>query len=162
MKAANNVIRFLEQRKINFRRFDLSPEKRGAVETAVLLGVPPSIVYKTIVVTRLERGRNILAIVPGDKEVDLKALASVLNEKKLHIPTEKDAERLTGLQAGGISPLALLNRGYQMVIDSSAESLPEIIISGGQRGLMLAISPQDLASLTKARFAPIVRRILWE
>jgi Cys-tRNA(Pro)/Cys-tRNA(Cys) deacylase len=89
-------------------------------------------------------------------------LASALNEKKLHIPTEKDAERLTGLQAGGISPLALLNRGYQMVIDSSAESLPEIIISGGQRGLMLAISPQDLATLTKARFAPIVRRIFWE
>ncbi|MCS6907927.1 MAG: YbaK/EbsC family protein, partial [Anaerolineales bacterium] len=82
MKAANNVIRLLEQRRINYRRFDLSPEKRGAVETAVLLGVPPSVVYKTIVVTRLERGRNILAVVPGDKEVDLKALAAALNEKK--------------------------------------------------------------------------------
>ncbi|MGB9674354.1 MAG: aminoacyl-tRNA deacylase [Anaerolineales bacterium] len=155
---ANNVIRLLEQRGIKFEQYHLSAEKRGAVETAVLLGVAPADVYKTIVVTRLERGKNILAIVPGDREVDLKALASALNEKKLHIPTEKDAERITGLQAGGISPLALLNRGFQMVIDSSAQNHATIIISGGQRGLMIRIAPQDLVSITNARFAPITRK----
>lgn len=155
---ANNVIRLLEQRKIPFDQYHLSAEKRGAVETAVLLGVPPAEVYKTIVVTRLERGRNILAIVPGDREVDLKALASALNEKKLHIPTEKDAERITGLQAGGISPLALLNRGFQVVIDSSAQNLETFIISGGQRGLMIRLAAKDLAMMTNARFADITRK----
>jgi Cys-tRNA(Pro)/Cys-tRNA(Cys) deacylase len=154
---ANNVIRLLEQRKIAFSSYTLSAEKRGAVETAVLLGVAPSTVYKTIVVTRLERGKNILAVVPGDREVDLKALAGALNEKKLHIPTEKEAERITGLQAGGISPLALLNRGFQVVIDQSAQELETIILSGGQRGLMIRIAAADLAALTNARFAKIVR-----
>lgn len=154
---ANNVVRFLEQKKIQFSTYTLSAEKRGAVETAALLGVAPSVVYKTIVVTRLERGKNILALVPGDREVDLKALAAALKEKKLHIPTEKEAERITGLQAGGISPLALLNRGFQMVIDASAQGLDRVIISGGQRGLMIGISPDDLAQLINARFASIVR-----
>jgi len=155
---ANNVIRLLEQRKISFEQYNLTAEKRGAVETAVLLGVAPAEVYKTIVVTRLERGKNILAVVPGDREVDLKALASALNEKKLHIPTEKDAERITGLQAGGISPLALLNRGFQVVIDSSAQNKATFIISGGQRGLMIRLAPKDLAAMTNARFADITRK----
>ena len=51
------------------------------------------------------------------------------------LPTEREAERLTGLQAGGISPLALLNRGFQVVLDESAQEHAEIYISGGQRGL---------------------------
>jgi Cys-tRNA(Pro)/Cys-tRNA(Cys) deacylase len=87
--------------------------------------------------------------------VDLKALAAFLGEKKMHLPTEREAEQMTGLQAGGISPLALINKGFQVVIDSTAESLDEICISGGQRGLNLRLSPRDLARLTNARFAPI-------
>ena len=155
---ANNVVRILEQHKISFTSFNLPVEKLGAVETAVILGVEPALVYKTIVVTRLERGKNILALVPGDREVDLKALAGALNEKKLHIPTERDAERLTGLQAGGISPLALLNRGFQVVIDASAQKLEQIYVSGGRRGLNICLSPTSLAALTNARFVQITRR----
>ena len=153
----NNVTRLLNQRNIPYQVFHIPAEKLGAVEASRYLGVPPKLVYKTIVVTRLERGRNILAVVPGDKIVDLKALANALGEKKFHLPTERAAERLTGLQAGGISPLALINRGFQVVIDASAKTLDGIYISGGIRGLNLKISPLALAELTKAIFAPIVR-----
>jgi Cys-tRNA(Pro)/Cys-tRNA(Cys) deacylase len=73
------------------------------------------------------------------------------------LPTEREAERLTGLQAGGISPLALLNRGFQVVIDTSAQAHDEIYISGGQRGLNIRLAPTDLARLTGARFANICR-----
>jgi Cys-tRNA(Pro)/Cys-tRNA(Cys) deacylase len=62
---------------------------------------------------------------------------------------------LTGLKAGGISPLALVNRGFQVLIDSVAESQPEIYVSGGQRGLNIRLSPHDLASLVNAKFAEI-------
>jgi Cys-tRNA(Pro)/Cys-tRNA(Cys) deacylase len=87
--------------------------------------------------------------------VDLKLLAAAIGEKKVHLPTEREAEQLTGLQAGGISPLALLNKGFQVVIDSSAEEHAEIHVSGGQRGLNIRLGVKDLIKLTNARVAPI-------
>ena len=153
----NNVTRLLEARKIPYTVFDLPEEKLGALEAAQLLGVEPGLVYKTIVILREGKGKPVLAVTPGDKEVDLKLLARALDEKKLHVPTQREAERLTGLQAGGISPLALINRGFQVVIDATAQSLPEFFISGGQRGLNIRLSPAALAGLVNARFAEISR-----
>jgi Cys-tRNA(Pro)/Cys-tRNA(Cys) deacylase len=87
--------------------------------------------------------------------VDLKLLAAALGEKKVYLPTEREAEQLTGLQAGGISPLALLNKGFQIVIDSSAKGHAEIHVSGGQRGLNIRLGVNDLVKLTNARVASI-------
>lgn len=155
----NNVTRLLDAHKIPYTAFDLEAEKLGALETARRLGIPPEQVYKTIVVLREGRaGKPILALVSGPNEVDLKALAKAVGEKKLILPTEREAERITGLQAGGISPLALLNRGFQVVIDASAQG--EIHISGGQRGLNICLPAQALADLTRAVFAPISRPAL--
>jgi Cys-tRNA(Pro)/Cys-tRNA(Cys) deacylase len=152
-----NIIRLLEARGIRYTSFELPAVKHGALETARLLNVPPEQVYKTIVVTREGKGKMVLAVVPGSNEVDLKSLARALGEKKVHLPTEREAERLTGLQAGGISPLALLQRGFQVVLDSSAELFNEIHISGGQRGLNIRLAPADLIKLTNANLAQICR-----
>lgn len=143
----NNVTRLLEAHKIRFTAFELPAEKLGALETARQLGVDAERVFKTIVVAREGKGKPILAIIPGNAEVNLKSLASLLGEKKLHLPTEREAEKITGLQAGGISPLALLNRGFQMVLDSSAEKFEEIHISGGQRGLNICLPTATLVNL---------------
>ncbi|MBP1701334.1 MAG: putative aminoacyl-tRNA deacylase [Chloroflexi bacterium] len=151
----NNVTRLLDANKISYTAYDLPAEKLGAKETARLLSVAPEIVYKTIVITREGKGKPILAVVPGTDEVDLKALAIAVGEKKLHLPTESEAERLTGLQAGGISPLALINKGFQVVVDATAELYDEIHISGGQRGLNIRLPPQGLITLTNARVAEI-------
>ncbi|GAB4537316.1 MAG: aminoacyl-tRNA deacylase [Anaerolineales bacterium] len=153
-----NVTRLLEQRKIPYTAYELPAEKLGARETARLLGVPPEIVFKSIVVVRTGRGKPILAIVPGDCEVDLKAVAEAVGEKKVRLPTQAEAERLTGLQAGGISPLVLLNRGFQMLLDESAAQHDEIHISGGQRGLNIRLPVDALCKLTGARLAPIAVR----
>jgi Cys-tRNA(Pro)/Cys-tRNA(Cys) deacylase len=153
MPAVNNVTRLLDQRKIPYTTFELPAEKLGAQETARLLGVPLELVYKTIVVLREGKGKPVLAVVPGTGEVDLKALAKALGEKKLHLPSEREAEQLTGLQAGGISPLALIKKGFQVVIDSAAQSHAEIHVSGGQRGLNIRLPVKALAQLTNARFA---------
>jgi Cys-tRNA(Pro)/Cys-tRNA(Cys) deacylase len=150
-----NVTRLLDQRGIPYTAHQLPPEKLGALEAAVYLGVSPDLVYKTIVVKRQIRGKPILALVPGTHEVDLKALAKVIGEKKVKLPTQREAELLTGLQAGGISPLALLNRGFQVVLDISANKHREIYISGGQRGLDIQLPVSDLISLTNARVAEI-------
>jgi Cys-tRNA(Pro)/Cys-tRNA(Cys) deacylase len=145
----------LDAKKIPYQAFELPAEKLGALETARLLGVPAERVYKTIVVRREGKGKPILAVIPGTREVDLKLLAKALNEKKLHLPTEREAEGLTGLQAGGISPLALINKGFQVVLDSAAQAQAEIHISGGQRGLNIRLPVRALVALTNARFAEI-------
>jgi len=154
----NNVTRLLDQRKIAYTIFELPVEKLGAEITAEMLGVAPEIVFKTIVVKREGRGKPILVLVPGNSEVDLKLLAKAVGEKKVYLTTQREAEALTQLQAGGISPLALAHRGFQVVIDQSAGEQDRIHVSGGQRGLNICLAPGDLAKITKARFAAISRR----
>jgi Cys-tRNA(Pro)/Cys-tRNA(Cys) deacylase len=154
MVTTNNVTRFLDSRKIKYIAHELPSEKIGAVEAAQILGVPEAQVFKTIVTTR-EKGKPVLAIISGDKSVDLKSLASFLAEKKMSLPTQKEAETLTGLQAGGISPLALINKGFQVVIDSDCESFEEIFISGGQRGINIQIGVKDLLGLVNAKVGAI-------
>jgi Cys-tRNA(Pro)/Cys-tRNA(Cys) deacylase len=155
MPPVNNVTRFLDARKIAYTVFEIPPEKLGALEVAHLLDVEPASVFKTIVITREKPRKPVLAVVPAPAQVDLKRLAMALGEKKVYLPTEREAEQLTGLQAGGISPLALINKGFQVMIDVSAQNFPAIHISGGQRGLNIRLSPGDLARLTNARFAEI-------
>ena len=151
----NNVTRMLDSRKITYRVFELPDEKIGAIETADLLGVPAETVYKTIVVSRVKTGKPILAVVPGPREVNLKALANLLGEKKVVIPTLTDAQRITGLKAGGISPLALINRGFQVVVDISAANFDKIHISGGERGINICLPPDALIELVNAKLASI-------
>ena len=155
MAASNNVTRLLQAKKIAYEAFDLPAGKLGAAETARLLDVPVHRVYKTIVITRERTGKPILAVIPGDHEVDLKALAAAVGEKKVRLPTEREAEKITGLQAGGISPLALLNRGFQILIDSASQAEAQVHVSGGQRGLNIRLAPSDLIRVTQARVAPI-------
>jgi Cys-tRNA(Pro)/Cys-tRNA(Cys) deacylase len=155
--VTNNITRLLDAKNIPYVVFELPVEKLGAQETARLLNVPLEQVFKTIVVKREGKGKPILAVVPGSTEVDLKCLAKALDEKKLQLPTEREAEQLTGLQSGGISPLALLNKGFQVVLDSSAGEFREIHISGGRRGLNIRLPVDALVRLTNARLEMISR-----
>jgi Cys-tRNA(Pro)/Cys-tRNA(Cys) deacylase len=154
----NNVTRFLDARQIEYQAFELPAEKRSAEESAALLGVPPDTVFKTIVVVRERKGKPILCLVPATAEVDLKKLAAALGEKKLALPTQREAEAITGLQAGGISPLALLNRGFQICLDRAAEQLTQVHVSGGQRDLNIRLRVKDLAALTGARWVDATKR----
>jgi len=155
MTTVNNVTRFLDSRKVKYQAFETPAEKLGAIETARILNIDPELVFKTIVVTREKPRKPVLAVVPGPRDVDLKRLAAALGEKKVYLPTERDAEQLTGLQAGGISPLALINKGFQTVLDASAQDHAEIHVSGGQRGLNIRLPVADLIELTNARVASI-------
>jgi Cys-tRNA(Pro)/Cys-tRNA(Cys) deacylase len=155
MSIVNNVTRFLDSRRVSYTAFETPAEKLGALETADFLGVSPETVFKTIVVTREKPKKPVLAVIPGPGSVDLKLLAAFLGEKKVHLPTEREAEGLTGLQAGGISPLALISKGFHVVVDSAAQEYPEIHVSGGQRGLNIRLPVADLIKLTNARVARV-------
>jgi len=153
--VTNNITRFLDSRKIKYAAFELPPQKLGAEETAAYLGIEIARVFKSIVVLREKTGKPILAIVPGNEEVDLKLLAAVIGEKKLRTATQTEAEKFTGLQTGGISPLALINKGFQFVLSDKAQQYSEIHISGGQRGLNIKLPVDELISLVRARVANI-------
>jgi len=155
MMIRNNVTRLLEAKNIPFAAHELPAEKLSALEAAECLGVDPALVFKTIVVLREKAGKPILAVVPGPLEVDLKKLASVVGEKKLVLATQRQAEQVTGLLVGGISPLALIGRGFEVVIDSLVEMHPEIYVSGGQRGLNIRLPGNALIQLTGGTLADI-------
>lgn len=157
MSFRNNVTRLLDARKISYQVFEFSPEKHSAEEVAALLGVPEDQVYKTLVVLREAKGKKpLLVMVPGGRELDLKTLAASLGEKKLKMSTQKEAETLTGLLTGGISALALLNKGFDICLERAALELPFIHISAGQRGANLRLKPQDLADVTACRLVATV------
>ncbi len=156
MTITTNVTRFLDARKVKYTVHEVPAEKLGALEVAQLMGVPAEQVFKTIV-TKREKGKPVLAVIPGPHVVDLKLLAGFLGEKKMHLPSEREAEQLTGLQAGGISPLALINKGFQVVIDAAAQSFDEVYISGGQRGMDIRLGVADLVNLVHAKIGTVSR-----
>ncbi len=153
----NNVLRLLEKRGIPYTAYTLPAEKLSARETARRLDVPPARVFKTIVVLRAGRGKPLLAVVAATQEVDLKAVAQAVGEKKVVLASQREAERRTGLLAGGISPLALLGRGFTVLLDASATDADFLHISGGQRGLNLRLAVEDFIRLTGAQVANIGR-----
>jgi Cys-tRNA(Pro)/Cys-tRNA(Cys) deacylase len=151
----NNITRLLDSHKIAYKAFELEAIKLGSQETARRLGVPPEQVFKTIVIVREKPGKPILAVIPGNSQANLKSIAAAVKEKKVRLPTQREAEQLTGLQAGGISPLALINKGFMVLLHQSAAQMEQIHISGGQRGLNIRLPVQAFIELTRCRYADI-------
>ncbi len=145
-----NALRALDKQKVPYTALEYSPELHSAVEVAEVLGVPAEMVYKTLVVLR-ERGRPLLVMIAGPRQLDPRRLARSLGEKSVHMAPQREAERLTGLQVGGIGALALLNKPFDVCLDRPALALEEILVNGGRRGLNVRLRVADLLRLTGAR-----------
>jgi Cys-tRNA(Pro)/Cys-tRNA(Cys) deacylase len=128
-----------------------------AEEAAPILGLPLNAMYKTLVVLRDSdpRRRPLVVMVPSDAQLDLKALASAVGEKKLRMASQREAEQLTGMKVGGISVLGLKNpTAFDVYIDERAHHLETIHISSGERGIELALRTADLVAATGAHYVP--------
>ena len=121
-------------------------------EVVQALGWPPERVFKTLVAA--VDGKLTVGIVPVSSQLDLKALAAAAGGKKAVMAPVADAERSSGYVAGGISPLGQ-RKALPTVIDRTATDFHTIMISAGKRGLQVELSPDDLATLTRAILAPI-------
>jgi Cys-tRNA(Pro)/Cys-tRNA(Cys) deacylase len=144
------AMRVLEGRKVPYQVLTFSPKVHSADGVAETLGLRSEEVYKTLVVVR-PLGKPLLVMVPADQELDLKRLAKAVGEKKLKMATHREAEALTGLQVGGISALALLNKGFHMCIMREAQELSHIVISAGRRGVDVRLAVEDLIRVTGAK-----------
>lgn len=150
MSEKTNAMRWLDAQHIAYESHYFSPTIHSADGVAKALGLPPRQVFKTLVVKR-EKGRPLLVIVPGDRELDLRRLARSIGDKALAMASQRDAERVTGLQVGGISALALVNRGFDVYLDNSAQGFDQILVSAGKRGINLQLRVRDLIQATGAR-----------
>jgi Cys-tRNA(Pro)/Cys-tRNA(Cys) deacylase len=148
------AMKVLEGKRIPYAALPYSSEVRDAGEVAALVGAPVNQVYKTLVVLveSPANARPLLVMIPAGRQLDLKKLARHVNAKKLRMAGHKETEELTKLQVGGISALALLNRGFVVYLDESARAQEQIYISAGQRGLQLRLGVEDLVEVTKARY----------
>ena len=122
------------------------------LEAAERLNLDPAVVFKTLVAS--VDGQLTVAIVPVERQLDLKALASACKAKKAQMADVKQAERTTGYVAGGISPLGQ-RKALPTVVDASAAQHATIHVSGGRRGLEIELAPGELVRLTRATLAPI-------
>jgi Cys-tRNA(Pro)/Cys-tRNA(Cys) deacylase len=125
------------------------------LEAASALGLSPSVVFKTLV-AELDAGRLVVALVPVDRELDLKALAAALGVRSAAMAPVALAERATGYVAGGISPFGQ-RRPLPVVADDTLASHARVCVSAGRRGLQVALDPADLLRVTNARLASIAR-----
>ncbi|MDQ7024717.1 MAG: aminoacyl-tRNA deacylase [Anaerolineae bacterium] len=150
-----NSMRLLDANNVPYEVLEYDSSIKDAQQVAEMVGMPPFMVYKTLIVQSVKSNMPFIAMIACDCQLDLKRMASAAKEKKVHMAKHSTAEKLTGLQVGGISALMLMDKNWSVYIDQPAMELQNIVISAGQRGLQLRIPVMPLLNLLKAKIAEI-------
>ena len=135
------------------REYEVDPDDLAAETVAAKIGLPPEQVFKTLV-ARGDRNGVCMAAIPGDQELNLKALAATAGERKIHLVPVKELQSLTGYIRGGVTALAT-KRDFPVFVDETIELFDVVSISAGVRGTQILISPADYLRATKGRLAPL-------
>ncbi len=145
-----NAARLLDSLKISYRLLEFAVDESdlSAEKAADLLGRPLEQVFKTLV-ARGDKSGVLIATIPGNAELNLKALARLSGNKKVELVHLKEVQQLTGYIRGAVSPLGIKGN-YPRYLDESAYNYPLIITSAGVRGLQIELSPHDLARAINA------------
>jgi Cys-tRNA(Pro)/Cys-tRNA(Cys) deacylase len=145
------AMRVLEGQGIAYEVVAYPDTIHDALEVAQVAGLPPENVYKTLVVLADDPGfKPMLIMLAANTSLNLKKTAQAVGAKKVHMARHVEAETMTGLKVGGISALALLNKGFDIYLDEWATLLSFVVVSAGQRGFNLRLSVDDLLRATSA------------
>lgn len=152
-----NAVRHLESLGIAYelRDYEVDPDDLAAESVARKVGMPAEQVFKTLV-ARGDRHGVCFAVVPGNAELDLKALAKTTGDRKVELAALKEVQPLTGYIRGGVTVLAA-KKAYPAFLDASAKAFPVIALSAGVRGTQIVLAPADYVRATHATFAEIAR-----
>lgn len=140
--------------KVHEYTHDPASESYG-LEAAEKLGLSPTQVFKTLVVS-LDGKELAVGILPVAAMLSMKHIAKAAHAKKAEMADKTLVARTTGYVLGGVSPLGQ-KKLLKTFVDTSALQFPTIYVSAGRRGLEIELAPQDLQSLTRAVFAPLMQ-----
>ena len=150
-----NATRILDNLGIRYalREYELDPEDLTAETVARKIGLPPEQVFKTLVV-RGDRGGVYLAVIPGNSELDGKALARMTGDRKIELVPLKDVQQLTGYIRGGVTALGA-KHNYAVYADETIELFDVISISAGVRGTQILLAPGEYIRTVNATVGAI-------
>src|SRR5438477_11717887 len=157
MPAKTNAARILDAAGISYqlREYEVDEDDLSAPRVAEKIGMPPEQVFKTLV-ARGDRTGVLLACIPGNAELDLKALAAASGNKKVELVAVKEVLGLTGYVRGGVSPIGA-KKEYPVYLDETVDLWDVIAVSAGLRGFQMVLAPGDLARIVKARHWAIAK-----
>ena len=152
-----NAARFLDGLKIDYKlcEYEIDESDLSAESVAKKVGLPPGQVFKTLV-ARGDKTGVLMACISGNAELDLKAMATVSENKKVEMVHVKEIQQLTGYIRWGVSPIGP-KKHYPIFLDESAMRFPFISISAGAKGSQIFISPSHLIKALDIKVCKIVR-----
>ncbi len=152
-----NAARLLDSLGIPYelRDYEVDPDDLAAESVARKIGLPPEQVFKTLV-ARGDRTGVLLAVVPGDAELDLKALARASGDRKAEVVALKEVQPLTGYVRGGVTALAG-KKDYPVFVDETIELFDVVSVSAGVRGTQLLLAPADYLRAVRGRVGAIAK-----
>ena len=152
-----NAVRVLDRLKIAYelREYEVDPDDLTAESVARKVGLPAEQVFKTLV-ARGDRSGIFFAVVPGDAELDRKAVARAMGDSKADTVSLKEVQPLTGYIRGGVTVLAA-KKDYPVVVEELALLHPVISVSAGVRGTQILLDPSDYVRAAKAKVSSISR-----
>jgi Cys-tRNA(Pro)/Cys-tRNA(Cys) deacylase len=152
-----NAARILDQLGIPYelRQYAVDAADLTAENVAAKIGFPPEQVFKTLV-ARGDRHGVCLAVIPGNYELDLKALAASTGDKKVELVALKEVLPLTGYIRGAVTALGC-RKNYPVYADETIGLWDVISLSAGQRGTQILLSPADYLRATHASIGAIAR-----
>ena len=150
-----NAVRLLDQLKISYKlaEYEVDPNDLAAETVAAKVGLPPDRVFKTLL-ARGDRNGLCMAVIPGDQDLNLKALAALAGEKKIELAPVKELQSQTGYIRGGVTALAA-KRDFPVFVDETVALFDVISISAGVRGLQILLAPADYLRAANGKLAAI-------
>ncbi|KYF88139.1 aminoacyl-tRNA deacylase [Sorangium cellulosum] len=150
-----NAARILDSLGVPYelRTYEVDPSDLTASTVARKIGLPPEQVWKTLV-ARGDRHGVCFAVVPGNAQLDLKAIARLTGDRKVDTVPLKEVQPLTGYIRGGVTALGA-KKAYPVYADETIELFDVVSISAGVRGTQILVAPGDYLRATKAAVGPI-------
>jgi Cys-tRNA(Pro)/Cys-tRNA(Cys) deacylase len=152
-----NATRILDDLGVPYtlREYEVDPDDLSAETVATKIGLPAEQVFKTLA-ARGDRGGVYLAIIPGNMELDGKALARVTGDRRVELVPLREVQQLTGYIRGGVTALGG-KRDYPVYADETIELFEVISISAGVRGTQILLAPDDYLRITHSTVVAIAR-----
>ncbi|MDI3289724.1 Cys-tRNA(Pro) deacylase [Polyangium sp. 15x6] len=154
-----NAVRLLDTHGISYelRDYEVDPDDLRAGTVAEKIGLPVEQVWKTLV-CRGDRTGVLMAVLAGNEELDLKALARATGDRKVDTVPLKEVQPLTGYVRGGVTAIGG-KKEFFVVVDETIELHDVVSVSAGVRGLQILLAPADYVRMVKGTLAPIARSV---